>query len=278
MPRADQRVQEHKEKEGGFREYLLGLARDLDQQLRPISENLDQVLRNIEVQARRESAEGMLDYLAPLRVAALFSKQDLARVVFEEPCTRHSSRGPHDVVLYTHTDVRVVNEVKRLTETLWSRKEKEAATDCGKRTGLLHEMREDPDKSTGSHDIMLKEVWKKRLQFDPGQPNVLWFVSSNDFYDDQKVEDVAYFLTVQRDQLPEGQPGRAHQKPKDLTALGWLWDGDRSWTTEVPHCFLMDDHPSLGALLSPQQQFVVKKIARSSEVEVSTSGRAGISP
>jgi hypothetical protein len=121
-------------------------------------------------------------------------------------------------------------------------------------------MWEDPDKSTGSHDIMLKEIWKKRVQLDPGQPNVLWFVSSNDFYDEQTVGDVAYFLAVQRDQLPEGQPGRAHQKPADLTALGWLWDGERSWTTERPHCFLMDDHPTLTMLLSAEQRFVVKKI------------------
>ena len=141
------------EREVGFRRYLLGLAHGLAQCLHPISENLDQVLRNIETQNTRESTEGMLNYLAPLRVAALFSQHRLARIAFEEPCSRHPSRGPHDVVLYTRTNARVVNEVKRLTETLWSQKQKEAATDCVKRTGLLHEMTEDPDKSTGSHDI-----------------------------------------------------------------------------------------------------------------------------
>lgn len=265
-------------KQADFRKYLLGLARELGQSLRPISKNLDKVLRNIEAQASRESAEGMLDYLAPLRIAALFSQQSLARIAFEESCARHPSRGPHDVVLYTHANARVVNEVKRLTETLWSRKQKEAATDCVKRTGLLHEMWEDPDKSTGSVDIMLKEVDKKRVQLNPNYPNVLWFVSSNDFYDEQTVGDVAYFLAVQRDQLPEGQPGRAHQKPEHLTALGWLWDADRSWTTERSHCFLMDDHPTLRALLSTEQQFVVKKIAKPSEVEVSAPSPTRISP
>ena len=226
--------------------------------LRPISDNLDQALRNIEVQASKESTQGMLDYLAPLRVAALFPQRNLARIVFEEPCSKHPSRGPHDVVLYTNTNARIVNEIKRFTETLWSQKQKEAATDCVKRTGLLHEMWEDPDKCTGSHDIMLKEVWKKRLQLDPGHPNVLWLVSSNDFYDDQKVEDVAHFLAIGRDKLPEDQPGRAHQKPEHLTALGWLWDAERSWTTERPHVILLESNAPLKSFLRRQPRFVVK--------------------
>ena len=146
----------------------------------------------------------------------------------------------------------MVNEVKRLAETLWSRKQKEAATDCVKRTGLLHEMREDLDKSTGSHDIMLKEVWKKRVQLDPDHPNVLWLVSSNDFYDHQKVEDITHFLAIGRDKLPERQSGRAHQKPEHLTALGWLWDADRSSTTERPHVFLLESNAPLKSFLHKQ--------------------------
>lgn len=257
--RARQENQEDGERAINFRKYLLELAHGLAEDLRPISENLDQVLRNIETQARRESVEGMLNYLDPMRVAALFSQHNLARIAFEEPCARHPSRGPHDVVLYTRANMRVVNEVKRWTETLWSRKQKEAATDRGKRTGILHEMKEDPDKSTGSHDIMLKEVWTKRLQLDPKHPNILWFVSSNDFFDDQKVEDVAHFLAIGCDQLPEGQPGRAHQKPEHLTALGWLWDAERSWTTERPHVSLLESNVLLKSFLQQQRQFVVRE-------------------
>lgn len=259
-PRIHQAGQEDRGREAKFQRYLVGLAHGLAQCLRPISENVDQVLRNIEAQARRDSTARMLDYLAPLRVAALFSQHSLARVAFEEPCSRHPSRGPHDVVLYTQANLRMVNEVKRLTETLWSRRQKEAATDCVKRTGLLHEMWEDPDKSTGSHDIMLKEMWKKRVQLDPDHPNVLWLVSSNDFYDDQKVEDIAHFLAIGRDKLPEDQYGRAHQKPEHLTALGWLWDSERSWTTERPHMFLLENNVHLKSFLHQQQRFVVKQI------------------
>lgn len=259
-PRAGQMSQENGEGEAKFRRYLLGLAHGLAQCLRPISDNLDEVLRNIEAQASKESTQGMLDYLAPLRVAALFSPHNLARIVFEESCSKHPSRGPHDVVLYTNANARIVNEIKRFTETLWSQKQKEAATDCVKRTGLLHEMWEDPDKCTGSHDIMLKEVWKKRLQLDPGHPNVLWLVSSNDFYDDQKVEDIAHFLAIGRDRLPENQPGRAHQKPEHLTALGWLWDAERSWTTERPHVILLESNTRLQSFLRRQPRFVVKAL------------------
>ena len=252
--------QESRDREVELRRYLLGLAHGLAQCLRPISENLDKVLRNIEAQDGRKSTEGMLNYLAPLRVATLFSQHSLDRIVFEEPCSRHPSRGPHDVVLYTNTNARVVNEIKRLTETLWSRKQKEAATDCAKHTELLHERWEDSDKSTGSHDIMLKEIWEKRLQLDPAHPNVLWLVSSNDFYDDQKVDNVAHFLTIGREELFEDQPGRAHQKPEHLTALGWLWDAERSWTTERPHVFLLESNASINLFLHQQQRFAVKQV------------------
>ena len=89
---------------------------------------------------------------------------------------------------------------------------------------------------------------------------MLWFVSSNDFYDDQKMEDIAHFLAIGRDKLPEEQPGRAHQKPEHLTAMGWLWDAERSLTTERPHAFLLESHAHLKSFLDQQQRFVVKQI------------------
>jgi len=186
------------------------------------------------------SAEQQKDCLSSFILATLLAPC-AEKLVFEENCKQHPSKGPHDLVVYLNGGTRIVNEIKRLKPTFWDRKETECARNSVKRTGALYEVKEDPNRSTtGFLDTILKEVESKGKQLDPNNTNIIWFSSiGTNHYEANDIEDVASHYTDGHAKLSSDQPGRAHEKPEWLTALGWFFDGDPQCTSLNPKCFFL---------------------------------------
>lgn len=186
------------------------------------------------------SAEQQKDCVSSFILATLLASC-AKRLVFEEDCKQHQSKGPHDLVLYLGDGTRIINEIKRLKPTLWDQKETEHVRNSVKRTGTLYKVNEDPNRSTtGFLDTILKEVESKGKQLDPNNTNIIWFSSiGTNHYEADDIENAASHYTDGHAKLSSDQPGRAHKKPEWLTALGWFLDGDPNCTLLYPKCFFL---------------------------------------
>ena len=138
-----------------------------------------------------------------------------------------------------------MNEVKRVRDTAWSIEQRRLATNSVQRTAHLHELKDREGFSTGAMDTLLNQIETKGVQFDEEAINILWIVSENIFCQRSNVEDCAWFYTKGWATLPADQQGKAHRKPNNLNALGWLWDA-RQWTllTDSPWCFSLEPFPN----------------------------------
>ena len=79
-------------------------------------EGADRVLKNM---GTAPTLGQVLDHLAILRVAKILTpvRSVLCKPILESACQKHSSRGPHDVLLHLSGGRRVVIEVKRFAES-----------------------------------------------------------------------------------------------------------------------------------------------------------------
>lgn len=218
---------------------LIGLADDYLKRI-PSSvavANKDVLLKNM--RATRD-VEQQKDCLSSFILATLLAPC-AERLVFEENCKQHLSKGPHDLVVYLSGGIRIVNEIKRLKPTSWDQKETECVRNSVERTGALYKVQEDPCRSTTSFlDIILKEVKSKGKQLDPKNTNIIWFSSiGTNHYEADDIEDAANHYIDGHEKLYSDQPGRAHEKPEWLTALGWFLDGDPQCTSMNPKCFFL---------------------------------------
>lgn len=186
------------------------------------------------------SAEQRKDYLSSFILATLLAPC-AKRLVFEENCSQHPSRGPHDLVVYVMDGPRIVNEIKRLKQTLWDQKETECVRNSVKHTDALYRVKEDLGRSTtGYLDTILKEVESKGPQLDPDNINIIWFSSiGTNHYEADDIQDAASFYAKGQAKLSSDQPGHTHKKPTWLTALGWFLDGDPQRTSLNPKCFFL---------------------------------------
>ena len=202
-----------------------------------ILEGTDQLLEMIKT---TDSIDQQRDHLMSFLLASLFGGI-IKKAVFEENCSKHQSKGPHDLVVYLEDGTRIVNEIRRLKQTSWDKNEQESyVLDSVKRTGQLYELRENPNRSTtGFLDTILKEVEAKRVQLDPNEFNIIWIISKGIHYKATDIEDAALHYTSGWHTLSNDQPGKAHKKPEYLSALGWFWDGDPYSTSAPAQCFLM---------------------------------------
>ena len=92
-------------------------------------------------------------------------------------------------------------------------------------------------------DTILNEISIKENQFEPDVTNILWIASKGLHYQATDIEDAASHFargySIISCNKPETEPGWAHIKPANLTAIGWLWDGDPINSTAKPHCFII---------------------------------------
>lgn len=179
------------------------------------------------------------DYLIPLFLALILS--DISeKLILEEKWDFKSNRC-HDLVAYLSNGTRIVNEIKRLRQTQWDKEEfNNHVLNSVARTGQLYELKEDPNHSTtGFLDTILNEVELKEKQLEPKVTNIIWFSSRGIHYQATFIEDAASHYAQGWNNLPTEQPGKAHKKPKFLSALGWLWDGEPENTTAKPQCFFI---------------------------------------
>ncbi|MBK6914170.1 MAG: hypothetical protein IPH11_11180 [Ignavibacteriales bacterium] len=181
------------------------------------------------------SVEQQRDYLMSFLLASLYGKI-VKRIVFEESCSKHPSKGPHDLVVYLDRGTRIVNEIRRLKQTRWDKYEEENHVSGSiKKTGQLYELRDDPDRSTtGFLDTILKEIEAKGTQLDSEEINIIWIASKGMHYKATDIEDAASYYSVGCQNI-----SNIHIMPKDLTALGWFWDGDPFDTTAEAECFFI---------------------------------------
>ena len=128
-----------------------------------------------------------------------------------------------------------------MKQTDWDKDELENYVfDSLKRTEQLYELREDANRSTtGFLDTILTKVEAKSNQLDPNETNILWFTSRGIHYKATDIEDAASHYAFGRHNLPNDQPGKAHRKPENLSALGWFWDGDPNSTSTQAQCFII---------------------------------------
>ena len=180
------------------------------------------------------------DYLMSFILASLYSGI-VKKIVFEEDCSKHPSEGPHDLVVYLDSGIRIVNEIRRLKQTKWDKNEQENyVLDAIKKTGRLYALREDPNRSTtGFLDTILKEIEGKSDQLDPNEINIIWIASKGIHYKATNIEDAASHYISGWHKISDDQPGKAHKMPKNLSALGWFWDGDPYDTTAKAKCFFI---------------------------------------
>jgi len=183
--------------------------------------------RVFELIMNTHSIDQQQDHMMSFLLASLFSGT-VKKIVFEEKCSINGSKGPHDLVIYLDDGTRIVNEIHRFKQTPWDKKEQENnVIDSVKRTGQLYELREDPSRSTsGFLDIILKEIETKSVQLEPNEFNIIWFASKGIHYKATDIEDAASHYVFGWHNLTNDQPGKAHKKPENLSALGWFWDGD----------------------------------------------------
>ena len=186
------------------------------------------------------SAEQQKDCVSSFILATLLAPC-AERLVFEENCKQHPSKGPHDLVVYLSGGIRIVNEIKRLKPTFWDQPETECVRNSAKRTCELYKMKEEQNRSTtGFLDTILKEVESKGKQLDPNNTNIIWFSSiGTNHYEADDIEDAAGHYTDGHAKLSSDQPGRVHEKPEWLTALGWFLDCDPQCTSLNPKCFFL---------------------------------------
>ncbi|MBI4314126.1 MAG: hypothetical protein HY594_04850 [Candidatus Omnitrophica bacterium] len=166
-----------------------------------------------------KSESQMFDDFVVLRVATILTPA-FASLALEEPCREcRECRGPHDIV--TQRDGhRVVNEVRRIHQTPWSRQQMTSVPIESK--GDFHEIQDDPQRSTtGSLNTLLNTIESKEHQLHSGPDNVVWIVEEPPiFYGRCDMELVARIY-----QHPNS-PGQMHFKPEHLTALGWIGQAD----------------------------------------------------
>lgn len=216
-------------------------------------EGTDELLRKIR---STNSVKQSRDHLAAFVLASLLGDAT-RKLVFEEPCTKHPSGGPHDLVAYLNDGTRLVNEIKRLAQTPWDKYEEENYM-FGQATEQLYELKEDPHHSTtGFLDIILREIESKSKQLDPKETNIVWFTSNGIHYQATDIEDAASHYALGWHKLSEEQPGKAHSKPENLSALGWFWDGDPEHTTAKAQCFFITPLDNMDILGS---EIIVKKL------------------
>lgn len=187
-----------------------------------------------------DSIEQQRDHLMSFILATLFGGS-VKKLVFEERCSKHKSKGTHDLVVYLNNGTRIVNEVTRIKQTDWDKKEQENYVfHSVRRTGQLYELREDPKRSTtGFPDTILTKVEAKRDQLDPNETNIVWIASKGMHYNATHIEDAAYHFAFGWHNLPNDLSGKAHKKPENLSALGWFWDGDPNSTSAQAQCFII---------------------------------------
>lgn len=186
------------------------------------------------------SAEQQKDCVSSFILATLLAPC-AERMVFEENCKQHPSKGPHDLVVYLSGGTRIVNEIKRLKPTSWDQKETECARNSVRRTSALYKVREDPYRSTTSFlDTIFKEVESKDKQLDPNNTNIIWISSiGTNHYEADDIRVAASCYAVSHMKSSPDQLGCVHEKPEWLTALGWFLDGDPQCTSLNPECFFL---------------------------------------
>ena len=180
------------------------------------------------------------DHLMSFLLASLYG--EIARkIVFEEVCSKHPSKGPHDLVVYLDANIRIVNEIRRLKQTPWDKfEEGNYVFGSIERTGLLYELREDPNRSrTGFFDIILKEIEGKSNQLDPKEINIIWIASKGIHFKATYVEDAASYYFTSFSNISNYQNEKMLKVPNNLSALGWFWDGDPYDTSAKAQCFFL---------------------------------------
>jgi len=202
-----------------------------------VTEGTDRLLKMIK---DHDSIEQQRDHLMSFILATLFGAS-VKKLVFEERCSKHKSKGTHDLVVYLNNGTRIVNEVTRNKQTDWDKKEQENYVfNSVRRTEQLYELREDPKRSTtGFLDTILTKVEAKSNQLDPNETNILWFTSRGIHYKATDIENAVSHYAFGWHNLPNDQPGKAHKKPENLSALGWFWDGDPNSTSAQAQCFMI---------------------------------------
>jgi hypothetical protein len=176
------------------------------------------------------------DYLMSFILASLYGDK-VSKIVFEEKCSKHPSKGAHDLVVYLPRGNRIINEIRRLKQTSWDKYEEDNFIfGSSKKTDLLYELREDPNRSTtGFFDTILNEIEAKSNQLDPGEINIIWIASKSWHYKATFIEDAASYYS-RKDVL---STDKTHIKPENLSALGWFWEDDPNNTTAEAECFFI---------------------------------------
>jgi hypothetical protein len=180
------------------------------------------------------------DFLMSFILASLYGDK-VSKIVFEEECSKHLSKGAHDLVVYLPSGNRIINEIRRLKQTSWDKYEEDNFIfGSSKKTDLLYELREDPNRSTtGFFDTILNEIEAKSNQLDPGEINIIWIASKSWHYKATFIEDAASYYSVNSHEKLINQTENIHIIPKSLSALGWFWDGDPYNTTANAECFFI---------------------------------------
>ncbi len=192
------------------------------------------------------------DYLMSFILASLYGK-NVKKIVFEEECLKHPSKGPHDLVVYLKRGTRVVNEIRRLKQTNWDKHEEDNFIFGSlRKTEYLYELREDPNRSTtGFLDTILNEIEAKSNQLDPEEINIIWIASKGWHYKATFIEDATSYYSSCSYKSSNDQFSNTHIMPDNLSALGWFWDGDPYDTTAKAECFfitsseIIDDFKSI---------------------------------
>lgn len=202
-----------------------------------ILDGTDNLLKMIKA---TDSIEQQQDHLMSFLLASLFGGA-VKKLVFEEPCSRHPSKGQHDLVAYLDNGIRIVNEILRLKQTSWDKNEQENyVSGSVTSTRELYELKEDPHRSTtGFLDTILNKVEAKSDQLDPNETNIIWIASKGIHYKATDIEDTASHYAFGWHNLPNDQPGKTHKRPENLSALGWFWDGDPNSTSAQAQCFFI---------------------------------------
>jgi hypothetical protein len=121
-----------------------------------------------------------------------------------------------------NNDSRVINEIRRLKQTSWNKKEEDNCV-LGQEDNpeYFYELKEGPAPSTtGFLDTILKEIEARSDQLDLGGFNIIWASSKGMHYRATFIEDAALYYSIRLYKKSIAQPQIVHLMPKNLSTLG----------------------------------------------------------